>query len=74
MMTKDKEGNPIFKVGKSYKMREFVNPVWVPGTASECTETKDRVEGEKVVANGMGLFTLGDDTRWWAATNQFDEV
>lgn len=69
-MTKDKSGNFIFQKGKEYRMKAFVNPVWRPGTTSRCAETKDFED----VPNKQGLFTNGDDTRWWVANDQFEEA
>ena len=66
MMSKDKDGNFIFKEGKEYRMKIFVNPVWVPNSTSICTAVKS--DGKE------GQFKNGDDIRWWYATDQFEEV
>jgi hypothetical protein len=78
MMTKDKAGNFIFQKGRHYKAREWFNPVWPVGQSSKCLDTKARVikdeKGDQTIPDGLGLFTAGDDTRWWSATSQFEEV
>jgi len=66
MMQKDKEGNFIFKAGREYRMKKFVNPVWTVGSTSTCIEVRE--DGRQ------GLFRNGDDERWWYATDQFEEV
>jgi hypothetical protein len=76
MMTKDKAGNPVFKRGTDYKVRSMFSPVWPVGQVSTCLETRQRRKGfeseDRVVEDGEGLFTVGDDTRWYTATEQFD--
>ncbi len=78
-MTRDKAGHPCFIKGKEYKPRTTQNPVWSRGTISKCLETKDWQYGADdgtlvTVKDGMGLFTNGADSRWWAATEQIDEA
>ena len=69
-MTKDKAGNFIFKEGKEYKMKAAISPVWLPGETSICQGVSDF---EDVLAR-KGLFCNGNDTRWWVASDQFEEV
>jgi len=74
MMTKDKAGNYVFVAGKKYRMLENINPVWPKDRASECLEVQSglTLEGEEPVIGARGLFTNGDDTRWWNASAQFE--
>lgn len=70
MMSRDKAGNYIFQVGKEYRMKQNVNPVWPQNQTAKCTQTK-KFEG---VDNRSGLFNNGDDLRWWVANDSFEEV
>lgn len=69
-MTKDKDGNYVFKEGKEYRMKALVNPVWMPNATSKCTATQPYAG----VADAMGQFRNGDDVRWWVASADFEEV
>jgi hypothetical protein len=78
-MSKDKAGNPVFIKGKEYRPKAHQNPVWPKGQTSVCLDSEDWVYGAEdgstiVVKNGKGLFTNGDDTRWWVANDNFEEV
>jgi hypothetical protein len=79
MMTKDKEGHPIFVVGSEYRPKSWINPVWPTGQASRCLAVEPWEYGEEdgrffTVKDGKGFFTNGNDTRWFVATNQFEVV
>lgn len=78
-MTKDKEGHFIFVKGKEYRPKVWVTPVWPIGAPSKCVATEDFVFGkedgsEETVKDGKGVFTNGNDTRSYVATNQFEEA
>ena len=78
-MTKDKDGNYVFIKGKEYRPRVWVNPVWPIGQTLKCADTEEYVFGmedgtEVKVKNGKGIFTSGNDTRSYVATNQFEEA
>jgi hypothetical protein len=79
MMTKDKAGHPVFQKGESYTVRTMFTPLWAPGVLSTCMDTQPWRYGndageEELVENGKGLFTLGDDSRYYVASEQFDRV
>lgn len=78
-MPKDKEGNCYFIVGREYRPKVFITPVWPTGQASRCISTEDFSFGKEdgsveVAKNGRGTFTNGNDTRSYVATDQFEEV
>lgn len=65
-MTRDKAGGFIFQKGKRYKPTVMFNPIWSPLVGATCVDV--RKEGKE------GLFTVGDDSRWYNATDQFEEA
>lgn len=70
MMTKDKKGNYVFKKGGRYKVTTVFTPLWMPGISATCVETAPYED----VADRKGLFTIGDDSRYYVATDQFEEA
>jgi hypothetical protein len=78
-MTKDKEGNFVFRKGETYRITQFVNPVWLVDHRATCLETRPETYGKEdgtvmEIPDRQGLFTVGDDTRWWFASSQFEKA
>jgi hypothetical protein len=77
-MTRNKKGDCIFNKDRYYTPVAAFTPLWMPGVKVKCLETAtwryaDQVS-ETVVENGKGLFTVGDDSRWYVASEQFQEA
>ena len=79
MMTKNKAGKPCFVKGKKYKPVAMFTPIWSPMISSTCLDVQDITFGKEdgttdTIEGGKGLFTVGEDTRWYHASEQFEEA